>query len=586
MKTRWLFNIFLCAVLLLVSYPVQAVVPAAQIKKQMTAHLEFIRNVFEAKYAPISWKKKYSGWNLNKAFESAKSRVQKLKEPTLKDYRYILKDFFNSTSDYHVSVRCFSTEQATLPFLVKGAEGRYFICHLDKRLLSTECRQLNVGDEILAFDGLPINTVIQELKKRELGHNTKETDQALAELLLTHRNGESGHVVPAGSISIKVKSKETGEIKDYAFVWRYSPEKIRDFAKLGSPRTESPIGATFAPFPQENASLRASGFFDKWMLCPFWSKESLLAGPSPHTMGVRSSFLPALGKIIWKTEKEDIFDAYIFELTSGERIGYVRIPHYVGDDVDIEEFTEIVKIFETHTEALVIDQLNNPGGSIFYLYALVSLLTDHPLPTPKHHLAITQEDVNIAVTWLPILDAVQDDETARQWAGETFDGYPIDYKFVELMRDFFRLIVNEWNEGHLYTKPTYLFGVDQIQPHAEIHYTKPLLVLTNNLCFSGGDFFPAIIQDGKRGIVFGGRTSGAGGYVLRTRFPNHLGIRDFFLTGSLAERIDEKPLENLGVTPDISYSYSVKDLQENYVEYTRSILNSIELLLDKSQRGL
>ncbi len=38
--------------------------------------------------------------------------------------------------DYHVDVTFFSTEQASLPFSVRGVEGRYFIDWLDPLRLS------------------------------------------------------------------------------------------------------------------------------------------------------------------------------------------------------------------------------------------------------------------------------------------------------------------------------------------------------------------------------------------------------------------------------------------------------------------
>lgn len=558
---------------------------STQIKKQMLSHLEFIRGVFEVKYGPTEWKKKHFNWDLNKECENAKTRVQKLRDPNLKDYQCILKDLFNSTQDYHVSIRFFSTEEARLPFLVKGSQGRYFISHIDREFLPIECRDLKIGDEVLQFDKKAVHTAIQELRHRELGNRDLETDQAMAELLLTNREGVSGHIVPQGNVSLLVKKKEGGEKKEYAFSWNYIPEKIRDFSQLGSPKSEVAPYANLIVKQQLKTSLKESGFFDKLLICPCFEKESFALTTNPHVIGSRSSYIPALGRKIWKTDKDHIFDAYIFETPARERIGYIRIPHYLGDEVELDEFSQIIGLFEEHTEALVIDQINNPGGSLFYMYALLSMLAENPMPSPKHHIALTQEDINTAVTWLPVLEAVQDDESARQWVGESFDGYPINFHFVKLMRDFFRFIIDEWSEGNLYTRSTYLFGVDEVMPNPEVRYSKPILVLTNNLCYSCADFFPAMIQDGKRGLILGSRTAGAGGYVYKTRFSNHMGIRDFYLTGSLAERIDKRPVENLGVTPDIPYMISVKDLQENYGEYVRAIQHAVRSMLDKKSKG-
>src|SRR5690606_18873159 len=126
------------------------------------------------------------------------------------------------------------------------------------------------------------------------------------------------------------------------------------------------------------------------------------------------------------------------------------------------------------------------------------------------------------------------------------------------------------------TDPYPLYGIDVIEPHAMVRYTKPVLILTNSMDFSGGDFFPAMMQDNKRAIIFGEKTAGAGGFVVTDIFPNFLGIQDFSYTASLAERKDHRPIENLGVQPDVPYKISVNDLTRNYVEYVQAIKKELK----------
>src|SRR5260370_12190237 len=47
-----------------------------------------------------------------------------------------------------------------------------------------------------------------------------------------------------------------------------------------------------------------------------------------------------------------------------------------------------------------------------------------------------------------------------------------------------------------------------------IAYDKPLIVTIDELSASGGDAFPATIQDNERGLLVGYRTMGAGGNVV------------------------------------------------------------------------
>lgn len=579
MKTKSLFSA-LFAGLLITTVSFASPMGSSLTKRRVLSDLESIHSIFDVKYAPLQWKGEFANWNLEQAIQEAKDKVENIPNPSLKECQVIVRDFFNSTRDYHVGVRFFSTESASLPFLVKGTQNRYFVCDVDRNLVSKSKFPFEIGDEILTFDGRPVHEVVDELRRIEFGSNTYETDLALAEMLLTNRHGAMGNRIPQGNVEVTGKKKGSSKTISATLTWDYVPEKIRDFAKIGA------ANMAFLATPMEwktdfQTALKKSQFFEKFMIFHQWDRSYVGAGTemSNHALGSRSSYLPTLGKKNWKSGSDWMFDAYIFQTMSGKNIGYIRIPHYMADVEELEEFGQIMNYFQTRTDALVIDQLNNPGGSVFYLYALASTLTDKPLYAPKHHIALTQEEVHTALFMLPYLEQVKNDSTARSVLGDDVGGYPVNYEFVCLMKKFCNFLIDQWNEGKLYTDPTHLFGVDQIVPHPRYKYTKPVLLLINSLNFSGGDFFPAILQDNKRATLMGTRTAGAGGYVLSTSFPNHSGIKGFVMTGSLAERIDKNPIENLGVKPDILYELAVEDLQGEYQPYANAIVEKVESLI-------
>jgi C-terminal processing protease CtpA/Prc len=181
-----------------------------------------------------------------------------------------------------------------------------------------------------------------------------------------------------------------------------------------------------------------------------------------------------------------------------------------------------------------------------------------------------------------VKDLVKTDKQAQEVLGKTSAGYPVDMQFFQNMCDYSQFIVDQWNQGKTLTDATHLDGVDQIQPSKVASYTKPILLLINELDFSGGDFFPAIMQDNKRATLFGTRTAGAGGFVRDVQFPNRLGISGFSMTGSIAERADHQPIENLGVRADVQYQPTAADMQGGFQDYVKAVNAAMSKLLDAS----
>lgn len=553
---------------------------------QVFGDLDIIKNAFQVSYAPAEWKMKYSGWELDAEIEKAKSRILSTPNLSIKEYQRIVRDFLNSTKDYHVRVLFYSTEKASLPFRVKGANGKYYLSHIDRNKLSAAVFPFAEGDELLLFGGRPVHEVINEFKENEMGYANESTDQALAEIYLTNRAGILGHVVPKGPITITVIPNGSSKSLSYQLIWNYKPEKVAappqsKTLKVAHSKSQKTLKT---PKSAKKQSLLQNDLIQKLLLAPQY--EDILQlnngdGLPSEFLGSKTSFIPVLGRIWWKSPETCPFEAYLFELNDRKIAGYIRIPSYIPEGLnDVSEFASIISILQERSDVLVIDQLDNPGGSAFYLYALASMLTEEPLITPKHRMTITQAEVYLAQKYIPLFEAIQSDSDAQEVLGEDFEGIPVTHQMAQFFLNYFRFIVEEWNAGRQFTEPFYLYGIDHINPDPQVRYTKPILVLVNSMDFSGGDFFPAILQDNCRATILGTRTAGAGGFIRRLQFPNLHGIAEVRFTGSIAERADKNPIENLGVTPDIPYEISENDLQYNYIEYTKKIKETLENLLD------
>jgi C-terminal processing protease CtpA/Prc len=249
-----------------------------------------------------------------------------------------------------------------------------------------------------------------------------------------------------------------------------------------------------------------------------------------------------------------------------------------------EEFKDIISRFQKQSEALVIDQLGNPGGIVLYMYAIASMLTDKPLALHAERETISQQDVYNAVMTLDsikLMEPTTDEEAQMLFGIDSLLGYPVTLKLFHQIVAKSQFIIDEWNKGNHFTSLNYMMGISSIDPHPQVRYTKPILILVNELDVSCGDFFPAIMQDNKRATIFGSKTAGAGGYVLNASHHNMFGISTYTFTGSIAERLNQQPIENLGVTPDVSYTLTKEDLQNNYPSYIQAVNKTIEGMLPK-----
>jgi hypothetical protein len=548
---------------------------------KMQDDLTGIKAAIASRYAPLEFKEEFYGWDLQTEYELACRRIHQLEQPSTKQFQVIVKDFLRSMRDYHIQVAFWATEQAHLPFTVDTAEGRFFICDIDRSKLPESSFPFQVGDELLYFDDRPVEQVVDQIRER-MASGYRGTDLAMAAIFLTHRNamlmpGEG--VIPRGPVMLAIQPKGLDKVLWTQLAWEYTPEEINQ----DTPRVRGPLKS----WGRKHLTPAGLTISDKLMVGTL--SMTACRAEEFNPADYRKTRLPEMGQVIWRytpvVEGELDFSAYIYRSPTGRQIGFVRIPDYMGSSVDVATFGKIISQMELQADALVIDQLDNPGGSVFYLYGLAGHLSPQPLETPRHIMTITQQDVLESKEVMALLQTIETDEMARTLLGDDIGGYPVSYTLVQMLLEDARFTVDEWNAGRWKTHPYYIMGVDRIHPAPQGVFTKPILVLTNERDFSGGDFFPAILQDNKRALIVGTRTAGAGGYVLGNMYPNIFGVAMYTFTGSLAIRPNQETIESRGVTPDVQLPISANDLQNNFKDYVTAVNALVEQQL-QFQNGL
>ena len=158
------------------------------------------------------------------------------------------------------------------------------------------------------------------------------------------------------------------------------------------------------------------------------------------------------------------YHAYIFDLDRNQ-VGYVRIPRFGGTSTDLDSFAEIIANFEVNTSMIVIDEVDNPGGKLFFMYRLLSFLTPQPLALPMHEVKIWEEDLDVAKHVVP-----------RAEIAARLD-LPILSPSEEILA-YSRFLISEAEAGRggreESTHPVHLGWIQEIQP-APIHYSKPIM---------------------------------------------------------------------------------------------------------------
>lgn len=530
----------------------------------MQQTLQQVITIFSEEYAPFEWKVRSEKFDLATEAKSAHQLIEQNPNITTPEFQDILHNFVLATRDFHVSIWFYSTESASLPFQVMGTDGRYFVVAIDRaKMPKTTDSPFDIGTEITEFDGVKIGDAVRALVPERF-KAPSPTELRLAEAHLTSRSREEGYKVPNGEIIVTVKNKN-GEPTDVPFVWEYMPEYLP---------VEMPVRNMLSDTAQRETNSPKLAIPGKPSSSPANTAND---SSSSYDIGGRS-FVPPLGTVLGGN---DFFDSYIFRLPKGHVIGYVRIPTFdvdkPADAADI--FGRLMTSFDEKTDALVIDLTHNGGGSVTYLYGLLSRLAIKPLTTLSHQIMVSSAMAAESAQRLTIATFVKTDEDAKKILSPMFPGMSVDFQTFQSVVNNDRFILSELKAGRRLTRPTSLLGISRIPPHPNGVYKKPILVLVDELDFSSADFFPAILQDNHRAKIFGVRTAGAGGAVKSTEFPNQFGVRRLNYTWTIAERLDGGPLENVGVTPDIPYSLSVKDLQGGFQEYREAVVKALENLL-------
>jgi hypothetical protein len=484
------------------------------------ADFDQLVSTMRSTYGVLEYKKQVMGIDLDQVVAQYRPQI----EAAPNDERfYALVNMFSAEfKDGHFGLSNPSNRRARLGFGCVRAEDKAVILWIDRQTLTPDVFPFAIGDELVALDGRPAARILEELIRMG-GQGNEACSLQVGTGALTWRHGSYG-AVPTGVVRVDVRKHAGGEVQSVMLPW------IVEGGTLPGLNFHGRVREGVAALPRENPGELALNM-----------GSSLLkrdAGVSVRPEGAR-------------TIEAKFFKASVFDTAKGP-MGYIRIPDFMPEDTDaaLVEMRRLLKEM-WFTKGLVLDLNDNPGGWITYCYRLAALFTSKPLEMQTISMRANRRVL------AHYLEASED------------GGDVLSTQLFKVMMEQVRAAMEA---DRPMTEFAYPYGVSSIAGGAA--YDKPIVVLCNERSISCGDIFPALMQDNERATLFGHTTGGAGGAVTGFgALPNSgIGVR---MTINLWKRSSGGFIENHGVTPDIAYEHTQKDVAEDFKAYRAAYIQAL-----------
>lgn len=524
---------------------------AAQLTvEEKTLDFQQLVGRFKASYGPLHYKKEKFGIDLDVLQAKYLREVQQSKSNT--EFYYIIARFVAEFQDSHSAAILPTDKKAALPFLVDLVQGQALIDKIDTDTLPEDKFPFKRGDELVAIDGIPVADLIKDLG-RYAGEGFEQTQKRYATWLLTTRRARR-LPSPSGQAVVTIRPQGKTEARTQTVEWKVTGEDSPETLTQMLERVTTFHSGSF--LRQASIKDNLTGLFGETRAD---GKEKLEIGYA--CSGTTRIEKPENATVV----SEEPFVSYYWPTEKGN-IGYLRIPHYSPDGDDAEkaiagffaQYEKAISVLEKNTVGLVIDQDHNCGGYVDLVNAMLGLFMDQPYHPMNFRLVANKEN------YLEY----------KKYVDET-DKLSLNYdNLVGVMNK----LKDAWIKGEHMTPHLSLNGNEWEYPNP-VRYTKPVVMLIDEMSGSGGDAFPSMMKGYGRAKLIGTRTMGAGGHVDQNAPLNYSQIT-VSMTRSLFFRPDGVPVENNGAVPDYPYEITADDFINGYkgyrAFYTQKILEQVQ----------
>ena len=518
---------------------------------------QYMASVYAKRYGPYEWKRDAIGFDLLNIAPWL-DQVRKTKSDL--EFYDVMSQYVASLNDAHDAYYVPSAFAARLNFTVDVFDGKLLVDTINRSRLPGAEFPFVIGYELVSIDGVDAQKLVDQFLRYEIAANARSTRRFAALLATTRLQQLMPFAADVPEISTVVFKRFDGKTESYRIPWTKSGLPLVNVGVFQTPQSAgtatSMAARTSRPHGPMHSTRGGVGSTDYLAalrpllhssvrpreVTGFGSLAPVFAASLPTDFSIR------LGRTTG-----DYFYSGTFS-SGGYKIGYIRIADYEPADTTAAAtaFLREIVYFQANTDGLIVDDMRNPGGYGDYANLLLSMLMKDRWRSLGFEVRATSE-------WVEQISSAL--ETAKA------SGYPDDIIALYQMIKDELVAANAKMRGR--TNPIPLDS-DQLvrDPLVDakgnlLSYTKPILVLVDELSASAAEIFAATIQDNARGPLFGWRTMGAGGNVEDWEAGSYsqgtVSVTESLMnrkTDIVTKDYPAAPyVENIGVRPDIEYDY-------------------------------
>ncbi len=527
--------------------------------QQKVSDFSQMASVYAINYGPAQWKRDALGvdlLNIGGWLDKAAKTTSDL------DFYEVMVAYVASLNDAHDQFLLPSDFGASLGFSADLYEGKVRIDQISRTRLAESKYPFQIGDELVSIDGKPVEELVDGFTKYSGAGNPLSTRRFAVSLLTERWQDVMPRAHEIGDFAAVVVDRGAAGMVTFTIPWR----------KTGTAVTS--IGPVISPFNGASASAESGRALERTSRARSMRVRKRLLrgfGETAPVFQLPANFVRRLG-----ARPADLFYTGTFQ-AEGSTLGYVRIPSFDGYYFDTADFEKEILYMQQATDGLILDITRNPGGDACFAEDLLARVFPAPFRTVGLQIRATR-------SW------IGDYEYALQTAMEQGE----DDTAIRQRQENLKAVQDAYARPSGITPPLPVCAASlDLAPATDargnpVAYTKPMVLLVDELSASAADFFAAVIQDNHRAVLFGNRTMGAGGNVEELSATTYSSATTL-VTESLMTRkatvitqdyIPAAVVENIGVRPDIFFDYMTKDsLMTNGAGYvaafTRAALDYI-----------